>query len=165
LDESVKQSDLKHAKLTAFGSTRRKNLLAKDDPGILATLAANTQTVAIFGKTWDLHVTHVLNAELEQNLEMIYDTVKFFKDRGLFDKPFKKRDRIFNLFFLCQNNRNFLLPHNFLILVNPGYSGYFNNTKLTQVSFNFFLYGIVCNELNFQHPAYRHSQFLPELKI
>ena len=81
--DQVKQSDLKHAKLTAFGSTRRKSMKAEDDPGVLATLAANTESVAIFGKSWDLHVTHVLNAELEQNLEMIYDTVKFFKDRGL----------------------------------------------------------------------------------
>jgi 2-isopropylmalate synthase len=81
--EQVKASDLKNAKLTAFGSTRRKNMKAQDDPGILATLEADTPVVAIFGKTWDLHVTHVLNAKLEQNLEMVYDSIKFYKDRGL----------------------------------------------------------------------------------
>jgi len=80
--EQVNQSELKNAKLTAFGSTRRKSMKAEDDPGVQWTLAANTDAVAIFGKSWDLHVTHVLNAELEQNLEMIYDTVKFFKDKG-----------------------------------------------------------------------------------
>lgn len=81
--EKVKASDLKNAKLTAFGSTRRKNVTPDKDPGVLATLAANTPVVAIFGKTWDLHVTHVLRAELEQNLEMVYDSVKFFKSEGL----------------------------------------------------------------------------------
>jgi len=81
--EKVKSSNLKNAKLTAFGSTRRKKIKPEDDPGVLATLAANTPVVAIFGKSWDLHVTEVIRAELEENLEMIYDTVKFFKDRGI----------------------------------------------------------------------------------
>ena len=81
--EKVSASDLKHAKLTAFGSTRRKNITADKDPGLQQTLAANTPVVAIFGKTWDLHVTEVIKAELEQNLEMVYDSIKFFKDKGL----------------------------------------------------------------------------------
>jgi len=81
--EQVKPSDLKHAKLTAFGSTRRKNIAAKDDPGVAQTLAANTDVVTIFGKSWDLHVTEVLGATLEENLEMIYDTVRYIKGKGL----------------------------------------------------------------------------------
>ncbi len=80
--EQVSASDLKHAKLTAFGSTRRKDTKPDEDPGLKHTLAADTPVVTLFGKSWDLHVTEVIKAELAQNLEMIYDSVKFFKDRG-----------------------------------------------------------------------------------
>ena len=81
--EQVNPSDLKHARLTAFGSTRRKNTSAEDDPGLADLLSAGTPAVTIFGKSWDLHVTEVLGASLEQNLEMIYDSVRFMKGKGL----------------------------------------------------------------------------------
>ena len=73
---------LSHSKLVAFGSTRRKNAKAEDDAGVQALLSANTDTVSIFGKTWDLHVTEVINTTLEENLNMIYDTISFFKQKG-----------------------------------------------------------------------------------
>ena len=73
---------LKNAKLTAFGSTRRKNIQAKDDAGVQALMSANTPVVAIFGKTWDLHVTEVLGTTLDENLNMVTDTVAFFKSQG-----------------------------------------------------------------------------------
>lgn len=81
--EQTKASDLKHARLTAFGSTRRKNTKAEDDPGLAVLLTADTPAVTIFGKSWDLHVTDVLGATLEQNLEMIFDSVRFMKGKGL----------------------------------------------------------------------------------
>lgn len=81
--EQVKPSDLKHAKLVAFGSTRRKSTTAENDPGLAQVLSAGTSVITIFGKSWDLHVTEVLGATLEQNLEMIYDSVRFMKDKGL----------------------------------------------------------------------------------
>ncbi len=81
--EQVKPSDLKHARLVAFGSTRRKTTQAEDDPGMADLLAANTPVVTIFGKSWDLHVTEVLGATLEQNLDMIYDSVRYMKSKGL----------------------------------------------------------------------------------
>lgn len=73
---------LKNAKLTAFGSTRRKGIAAEEDAGCLSLLSAETETVAIFGKTWDLHAEKIINTTLEENLDMIYDTVKFFKYHG-----------------------------------------------------------------------------------
>ncbi len=80
--ERAAEIKLKNAKLTAFGSTRRKNIKAKDDLGVNALLSAKTPVVAIFGKTWDLHVTKVLNTTLEENLNMVCDTIKFFKSNG-----------------------------------------------------------------------------------
>ena len=81
--EQVKASDLKHSRLVAFGPTRRKNTVAAEDPGMAELLAANAPVVTIFGKSWDLHVTEVLGATLEQNLDMIYDSVQYIKSQGL----------------------------------------------------------------------------------
>lgn len=73
---------LKNAQLVAFGSTKRKNIAACDDGNVLSLLEANTDTVAIFGKSWDLHVTEILNASLEENLICVRETVSFLKSRG-----------------------------------------------------------------------------------
>jgi 2-isopropylmalate synthase len=66
---------LKHAKVAAFGMTRRKNAKAEDDPCLKALLDADTPVVTIVGKTWDLHVTEVLGTTLDENLAMIRDSV------------------------------------------------------------------------------------------
>jgi len=78
----VKGNELKHAKLTAFGSTRRRGMQVEDDSNIQSLLNANTPVVAIFGKSWDLHVKNVINTSLEENLKMIKETVIFFKKEG-----------------------------------------------------------------------------------
>lgn len=73
---------LRHAKLAAFGSTRRANIAVKDDPQIATLLAANTPVITIFGKTWLLHVTEVLRTTAEENLAMIEDSVRYLKASG-----------------------------------------------------------------------------------
>jgi len=73
---------LKNAKLCAFGATRKKNIKAADDRHLHSLLAAETEGVVIFGKSWDLHVTEVLKAELAENIAMIAETVAFLKARG-----------------------------------------------------------------------------------
>lgn len=73
---------LKQAKLTAFGSTRHAKHAAADDPNMQALVSAGTPAVAIFGKTWLLHVTHVLGTTAENNLAMIGDSVAFLKKNG-----------------------------------------------------------------------------------
>ena len=74
--------DLKHARLAAFCSTRRANGSAETDPTLRHALDANTPVVTMVGKTWDMHVTHVLETNLEENLAMISDSVAFFKRHG-----------------------------------------------------------------------------------
>ena len=78
----MKADALKHSKLIAFGSTRRKGIKASEDNNVKALLQADTEAVCIFGKSWDFHVTEVLRAELDENLEMIRDTISFFKEQG-----------------------------------------------------------------------------------
>ncbi|WP_070000558.1 citramalate synthase [Cellulosilyticum sp. I15G10I2] len=80
--KEVKKLHLKAAKLTAFGSTRRRNMKVQEDSNVMSLLEADTPAVAIFGKTWDFHVTEIIKTTLEENLNMIYDTIKFFKDNG-----------------------------------------------------------------------------------
>ncbi len=76
----VKKLNLKQAKITAFGSTRRAKLKPEDDPNIQALVRSEVPAIAIFGKTWDLHVTDALKIDLEKNLEIIFDSVRYLKN-------------------------------------------------------------------------------------
>jgi 2-isopropylmalate synthase len=75
----AKARKFKRAKLAAFGATRRKGTRAEKDPQVRLLLEAETPVVTIFGKTWLLHVRHVLATTPEENLAMITDTVRFLK--------------------------------------------------------------------------------------
>jgi 2-isopropylmalate synthase len=72
----------KHARLCAFGSTRKAGARAEDDPNMRALLDAETPAVCIFGKSWLLHVTKVLGTTPEENLAMIGDSVAHLKRAG-----------------------------------------------------------------------------------
>ena len=80
--ERIKSVELKNTKVAAFGSTRRRGISPSEDGNVQALLGAGVDTVAIFGKSWDFHVTDIINATLQENLEMIYDTVSYLKDKG-----------------------------------------------------------------------------------
>jgi len=73
---------LSNAKVCAFGMTRRRGMKAADDSGIQSLVAAETPVVTIVGKTWDFHVTEVLRVSLQENLDMIAETVEFLKSQG-----------------------------------------------------------------------------------
>ena len=77
--ESAKHRTFRHAKLAAFGSTRRKDVRVEDDHQVRLLVAAGTPAVTIFGKTWMLHVREVLQTTPEENLAMIEDTVRYLK--------------------------------------------------------------------------------------
>ncbi|HOV42119.1 MAG TPA: citramalate synthase, partial [Oscillospiraceae bacterium] len=74
--------EFKNAKLVAFGSTRRKGISAEEDANVRALAGANTPIVSIFGKSWDMHVTEIIKTTLEENLQMITDTIKYFVSQG-----------------------------------------------------------------------------------
>ncbi|MFK7736442.1 MAG: citramalate synthase [Pirellulaceae bacterium] len=75
--DKVRLLNLADTKVCAFGMTRRRNIKAADDPGMQAMQLAETPVCTIVGKSWDFHVTEVLSAELDENLEMIADSVEF----------------------------------------------------------------------------------------
>ena len=75
----AQSTTFKHARITAFGSTRKPRIAASDDPNLQALLKSNTPAVTIFGKTWDLHVKQVMSNTLKENLAMIFESVDFLK--------------------------------------------------------------------------------------
>jgi 2-isopropylmalate synthase len=77
--ELAKRIELKHARLAAFGSTRKPGALPNEDANLNALLRAETPAVTVFGKSWDLHVEQVMNNTLAENLAMIRDSVAYLK--------------------------------------------------------------------------------------
>ncbi|HAK68426.1 MAG TPA: citramalate synthase [Treponema sp.] len=80
--QRAKGLKLNHAKLVAFGSTRRKDSSCAEDANLQSLLSADTEDVVIFGKSWDFQVTDILHATLKENLEMIRDTCEYLTKRG-----------------------------------------------------------------------------------
>lgn len=80
--QRVKSMNLKHASIVAFGSTRKANCNAADDVNLQRLIEADTPAVALVGKSSSKHVLKVLRTTLEENLEMIKDSVRFLKQHG-----------------------------------------------------------------------------------
>jgi len=73
---------LRHARLIAFGATRKVGKRAADDANVKSLLKAGTPAVAIFGKSWDYHVREILRTTPDENLAMIADTVRYLRKQG-----------------------------------------------------------------------------------
>ncbi|GIP53171.1 MULTISPECIES: citramalate synthase [Paenibacillus] len=71
------------AKITAFGSTRRKDSVAEHDANLKRMLEAGVQATTLVGKSWDFHVYTALQTTLEENLAMIYDSIAYLKRQGM----------------------------------------------------------------------------------
>ncbi len=77
--ELARKETFSHTRITAFGATRKPGTRAGDDPNLKALIAAETPVVAIFGKTWPLHVQEVMGNTRQENLAMIGDSISFLK--------------------------------------------------------------------------------------
>jgi len=85
VDISFFQKILKYrlrAKVSTFGRTRKPWVGVKDDPELKYLVQPNIPVATVFGKSWVLHVKDVLNTTLEENISMVYDTVKYLKECG-----------------------------------------------------------------------------------
>jgi 2-isopropylmalate synthase len=78
----VRSVTLSHAKVVAFGSTRRVKTRVQEDPFVHALIETQTPVVTVVGKSWELHVRDVLHATSAENLAMIADTIRFLKEQG-----------------------------------------------------------------------------------
>ena len=73
----LKDVKLKNAKVVAFGSTRKPNINVEDDKNLKDLLSSEADTIVIFGKSWDFQVTDIIKTSLDENIEMIKDTIKY----------------------------------------------------------------------------------------
>ena len=77
--KEIKKEKLSQAKIAAFGSTRRAKITPEKDQNIRLLVQAEPDAITIFGKTWDFHVHEALRISLEENLELIYDSLEYLK--------------------------------------------------------------------------------------
>lgn len=121
---------LKHSRVVAFTSTRRKGQRIEEDEHMNRVLGTGLRHCAVVGKTWDFHVEAALRTDLKENLSMIKDTIAFLKERdieALFDAEHffdaykhnpdyalsalaAARDAGADWFVLCDTNGG-MLPH------------------------------------------------------
>ncbi|QXD14182.1 citramalate synthase [Rhodocaloribacter litoris] len=80
--EQARDVAWRHARLCAFGSTRRVQFAPEDDPNLAAMLAAGTPVVSIFGKSWTLHAEVALGVSRDENLDLIASSVAYLKAQG-----------------------------------------------------------------------------------
>lgn len=71
------------AKIVAFGSTRRKESITEEDANLNRIIESGADAATLVGKSWDFHVHTALQTTLEENLEMIYDSIRYLKQNGL----------------------------------------------------------------------------------
>jgi 2-isopropylmalate synthase len=86
--KEIKRVRLHHAKIAAFGSTRRAGMRASADKNLQLIIRAGTSVGTVVGKTWDLHVREALRIPLDENLEILHDTIAYLKrhlDEVIFD--------------------------------------------------------------------------------
>ncbi len=99
--KAMKKEKLNHSKLVAFGSTKRADMPIEKDTSIQSLLEAEVPVVTVFGKTWDFHVTHALKISLQQNLDIINESIRYLKkyhDEVIYDAEhffdgFKKNEK------------------------------------------------------------------------
>jgi 2-isopropylmalate synthase len=79
--QRIRKKPLKNACVVAFGMTRRKERPCTDDPGMEALVRCGAETIAIVGKSWDLHVRDVLRVSRDENLRMIGETIAYLRGK------------------------------------------------------------------------------------
>ena len=80
--QMIKAVPLQHAKIVAFGSTRKAGNAPENDQTLKALLDADTRIITLFGKSWPLHVTDALGTTLENNLDLIQDSIAYLRLQG-----------------------------------------------------------------------------------
>ena len=80
--EQAAKIKLRHARLCAFGMTRRRGVEAAQDPGMMALVGSQAPVITIVGKSWDLHVDEVLRVSRQENLDMIHQSVAHCSQAG-----------------------------------------------------------------------------------
>ncbi len=81
-ETAKRELKLKNAKLVSFGSTRKLDLSAKDDPQVKALVDSGTDYICIVGKSSKLHITKALQTDVDSAIDMAVDTILYLKSKG-----------------------------------------------------------------------------------
>jgi 2-isopropylmalate synthase len=81
--QRVKELSLKNARIVGFGSTRRHDTRAEEDNNLIMLVEAGVKIATLVAKSSDLQVTRVLRATLDENLNMIADSIRYLKSKGI----------------------------------------------------------------------------------
>ncbi|MBB5116775.1 transferase [Streptomyces eurocidicus] len=79
---AAEEIDFRHARLVAFGATRKAGVRAEDDPQVAALLDSGAPVITLVAKSHDRHVELALRTTLDENLAMVRDTVAYLRERG-----------------------------------------------------------------------------------
>ncbi|MCC6023537.1 MAG: citramalate synthase [Thaumarchaeota archaeon] len=74
---------LRNARVAAFTMTRRKDVSVDKDPSLNEILECGVDVAVVVGKSWSLHVREVLRTTLEDNLDIVSDSIQYLRDHGL----------------------------------------------------------------------------------
>src|SRR3954454_20043309 len=96
--QEVRKLKLQHAKIAAFSMTRRKTCDPAADVCLKALVDSRAAIITIVGKTWDMHVTEVLGATIDENLRMIQDSVRHCKAQPHVDEVIYDAEHFFDGF-------------------------------------------------------------------
>ena len=79
----LKGVQFKHVTPTVFGSTRKAGIRPEQDKSLQSIVQSGVKVATIFGKSNERHVHYELETTLEENLQMVHDSVSFLKSKGL----------------------------------------------------------------------------------
>ena len=82
LFERARDINLQHTKMAAFGSTRHPKSAPEDDGNMKALLSAETEVITIFAKSSRLQAEQVLRVSLEENLQIVHDSVAYLRSQN-----------------------------------------------------------------------------------
>ncbi len=78
----IQSQGLDHSRIAAFSSTRKPNISVKQDVNLQALLDSGAPTATLVGKSWDFHVLKALETTLDENLNMIRESIAYLKDKN-----------------------------------------------------------------------------------
>lgn len=100
----AKELSLHNSTIAVFGSTRHHAVSVEEDTNLEAILKAGYQVATLVGKSWDLHVTKLLEIALDENLKMVFESIAYLKSKGL--KVFFDAEHFFDGF---RNNADYAI--------------------------------------------------------
>jgi 2-isopropylmalate synthase len=80
--EQALEVEWRQALIAAFGATRRVGIGPEDDPNLRALVDSAAPVCTLFGKSWTLHVREILRTTLDDNLEVIHDSIAYLRGLG-----------------------------------------------------------------------------------